>query len=104
MEVFYKNHKIAKICEDYSKLRKKYGDDRAKEINKRIEEMKAAESLYDISKLPQARLHPLHDDLTGRYSVDITHPFRIIILPMNGNAIGLTSITKVKLEDIKNTH
>ncbi|NQU73922.1 MAG: type II toxin-antitoxin system RelE/ParE family toxin [Candidatus Omnitrophica bacterium] len=100
MEISFKNARIKKECEDYKKLVREYGSLQARKIVARINEFNSAESLYDISRLPQARLHKLSGDLKGCFAVDVKHPYRIIILPLDGEAADLKTITKIKIEKI----
>jgi len=100
MQVEFKNPKLKKICEDNKRLSKKYGDKQAKEIIKRINELDAAANLYDISKIPQARLHPLRQNWKGYCSVDVKHPYRIFLLPLNGDLSDIKTITAVKIVNI----
>jgi len=103
MEIVFKNSKLKKICEDYKKISIKYGK-QAEEIIKRMNELNAAENLYDISKLPQARLHLLSGDLKGCFAVDLKHPYRLILKPLNGDLSDLKSITSIQINDIIDYH
>jgi len=69
-------------------------------IVQRINELKSADNLYDISKLPQIRLHPLKGELLGLFSLDIRHPYRIYIEPQNGDIDELKTVTEVKVDRI----
>ncbi len=103
MEVLFKNKKMKKICEDEQMLVKKYGK-QSKIIIQRITELSSALSLYDISKLPKARLHSLSGNLDGYFAVDLYYPYRLIFLPLNGNSKNLRSVNCVKIIEIINYH
>lgn len=104
MEVDFRNKKLQKICEDEKQLKMAYGKIQAKEIVKRINELISAENLYDISQLPQARLHKLYNDRRGHFAVDIKHPYRLILLPLNGVLSNKKSITKIEIIEIIDYH
>ena len=104
MEIEFKNNKMKRTCEDYKRLILKYGNQQAEQIIKRISELDAAENLYDISKLPQARLHPLTGNYDGYLAVDLKHPYRLILSPVNGDLSDLESITAIKIIEIKDYH
>lgn len=104
MEISFFNSKLQKTCEDHSKLKTKYGAPQAQRIIRRINELQAAANLYDITLLPQARLHPLHGDRKGQFAVDIVHPQRIILLPLNGDVTNLKTITIVEINAILDYH
>ena len=97
MDVEFQDNKLQEFCEDFKKLKKRYGQIQAQEIIKRINELSSAESLFDISKLPQARLHPLKQNLQGFLAVDLKHPYRLIFLPIDGEIQNYKSITKIKI-------
>lgn len=104
MEVNFEHKKLQKICEDEKQLKMAYGKIQAKEIIKRISELISAENLYDISRLPQARLHKLYNNWKGHFAVDIKHPYRLILLPLNDGSSNKKSITKIKIIDIIDYH
>lgn len=104
MKIDFRNEKFRKICEDKTKLIRKYGSQRAEEIITRINELDAAENLYDISKIPQARLHLLRDNLKGHFAVDVKHPKRLVLLPLNGKLLDKKSITAIKIITVINYH
>ncbi len=100
MEIVFKASKIKKICEDHKRLSRLYGPPQADQIIKRINELLSAENLFDISKLPQARLHPLSGSRQGAFAVDLKHPKRIVLAPLNGEANDLKTITKIEIIDV----
>ncbi len=104
MDVQFKNSKMQKMLEDDKLLTRKYGAQQAKEIIQRINEFTAAENLFDISKIPQARLHSLANNLKGFWSVDIKHPYRMLIELLNGDSGDLKTVTAIKIEDIQDYH
>ena len=104
MEIEFRINKMKKAYENIKKLRREYGSQQAEEIVKRINELQNAPTLYDISKLPQARLHPLSGTLNGHFAVDLKHPYRMILLPLNGEISDYNTITKIQIYDIKDYH
>lgn len=104
MEISFSDKKLRKQVEDIEELRKKYGDAQAKKIIQRIGELTAAKNLYDIYKLPQARLHKLDHNLSGYFAVDVKQPYRLIIKPLDGNVDEQQSITKISIIKIEDYH
>jgi proteic killer suppression protein len=104
MEIHFKDKKLRKICENSRKLKKNYGAIRAKKIIKRLNELQAAKSFYDISRLTQPRLHNLSGQRKKQFAVDIKHPYRIILLPLNGSREDLKTITSIKIIEIIDYH
>jgi proteic killer suppression protein len=103
MEISFKDKKLKKHCEDITSLKKSYGA-QAPTIMQRINEIKAAESLLDISKLPHLRLHPLQGTYKNCYAIDIKHPYRIIISPQNGTTQDYKTIGQIMIIDIIDYH
>lgn len=56
MEIAFKNKRLKKAITDPKTLLKTYGQARAKKIKQRYTEMKAAENLEALSKIPAAYL------------------------------------------------
>jgi len=104
MELSFRNRKIEKIFNNFSILSQKYGNKQARKIIQRMNEFKAAESLNDIKMLQTPRLHSLTGKAKGYWSVDLIHPFRLIIEPLNGDVVFLKTITIVKIIEITDYH
>lgn len=81
-------------------MKAKYGDIKAKRIIMRIGDLLDATNLYDVSKLPQARLHPLQQNRKGQFAVDTLHPYRLILTPKDGTTDDLKTITIVEIISI----
>lgn len=97
MEIRFKDKKMQKLCEQSAKLRAKFGELKAKRILMRLGDLLDAVHLYDVSKLPQTRLHPLLGSRKGQFAVDTVHPYRMILLPCNGTVEDLHTITEVEI-------
>ena len=104
MEIEFKSKKLRKTCENYIKLCEKDGDKRARKIVQRINELIAASNLFDISMIPNARLHPLKQNRKGQLAVDIDHPYRMILEPANGDIQDYQTITKVIIIEFIDYH
>jgi proteic killer suppression protein len=104
MDFCFKSKKLRKECENYRELCRKYGEKRAKKIMQRIKEISAAMNLYDISMNPNARLKPLKHNRKGQLSIDINHPYRIILKPLKGNIHEFKTITRVQIIEIVDYH
>lgn len=104
MEISFSTRKLQKTCENHTKLKKKYGDIQARRIIQRLNELQAAANLHDISQLPQARLHPLTGNRKGQVAVDILHPYRIILLPLDGDKTNLETVTIIQIISIIDYH
>ena len=106
MQISYKNNKIRKQFKKLAKL----GHRRAKLVERRLSEMKAAENLAILKQIPGPRLHPLVGNRQGQLSVDLDGQYRLIFLPDHNPIPELLGrwdwehINKVKIIEIADTH
>ncbi len=74
-------------------------------------ELKAASCLDDISRVPPPRCHQLSGNRIGQLSVDLEHPYRLLLIPAN-NPIPVThdggldwaKVNEVEIIEIADTH
>jgi proteic killer suppression protein len=111
MDIFFKTIKLQKICSQKKEAIKKLGPKMARKLQQRMMELRAAETLSDISRLPPARCHELKGNRKGQLSVDLDHPYRLIFIPANSpvpekenGGLDWTRITKIKIIEIVDTH
>lgn len=105
MNLTYKTDKLQKLCENinYNKeLVKKYGVEVAKKLPKRIKELKAFNSLYDVPIFPPHRRHKLNGDLNGYFAVNITGQYRLIFKQKDNNIIieDLREIREIEIMEV----
>ncbi len=62
-------------------MQKHLGQGMARKLQQRLMELKAADTLADISHLPPPRCHELSGDRLGQISVDLEHPYRLFFIP-----------------------
>jgi proteic killer suppression protein len=70
-----------------------------------------ADTLADISYLPPTRCHELVGDRAGQFSLDLNHPYRLIIepshdpIPIKDNGgIDRSQVTIVLIIGMEDTH
>ena len=111
MELSFKNSKLAKVLNSERDILRNYGTDNGRHIMLRLSNIRDAETLEQLSKVPQTRVHELTADRKDQISVDVKHPYRIILVcnheemprkPDGG--LDWTRITKVQLIEIVDTH
>lgn len=92
-------------------LQKVNGERRAILIRRRLDELRAANNLAEISHLPPPRMHPLKGKRQGQISLDLDHPYRLLItvandpIPQKNNGnINLSKVTAVMILGIEDTH
>jgi plasmid maintenance system killer protein len=81
MEIAFASRKLEKLCNSTKEMRAKLGDRNARILEQRLMEIKAADTLEDLAKLPAARCHELTADRKGQLAVNLVHPRRLIFAP-----------------------
>jgi len=111
VDILFCSKKLRKQCCERKKAVRTWGPNRAKLIGRRLDQLDAAETLDVMPKLGQGRCHPLTGDLAGRFSLDLKHPYRLIIEPANDplprkpdGGIDLTKVTAVRILGVEDTH
>lgn len=111
MDIIISDRKLSKVCNQQSKLIKKYGSRQAKLIRRRLDELRAAETLTTMRYLPQARCHELTGNKVGQLSVDLVHPKRLIFIPAHNpvprkpdGGLDWSRVTAIEVLGVKDTH
>jgi plasmid maintenance system killer protein len=111
MLITYKNNKLEKEFCDIRLLKRRWGEEQASLIARRLEQLKAADNLEVLRTLPQLRAHELKGNRAGQISLDIKHPYRLLIEPdheeiprKQDGGLDWPKITKVKVLGVKDTH
>ena len=72
MDIYFRTKRLQKLCSISREAQRHLGAKRARRLQQRMMELKAAISLDDISRLPPARCHELTGNRKGQLSVDST--------------------------------
>lgn len=110
MDISFRDPKFGRTCNDSTKLRKKFGDEQARRIRQRLDELAAAENLEAFKFLP-GRCHELVGDRKGELSLDLVHPYRLIFVA-NGQppptkkdgGLDWRLVTTVEILKVDDTH
>ena len=80
--------KLKRTIVDPKKCSKRYGVQMAKKLRLRLDALEAAESLADFwpPYSGPERCHELKADLSGIYSMDAKHPFRLLFRPVDDDS------------------
>lgn len=80
MDISFSDKSLKKVVNDDRKLIKAYGLKRAKLIKKRLDSLRAADTLEDVRHAP-GRFHELTGDRKGQWACDLDQPYRLIFVP-----------------------
>jgi len=81
MKVYFNNRKLERACSSKRAAAKAWGAENGKKAIQRLVELRAAEKLSHLSRVPQMRCHQLKGRRAGQFTVDVKHPFRLIFKP-----------------------
>jgi plasmid maintenance system killer protein len=111
MVISFRSKKLKKDLSDKKTLMRRYGPEQAKKIQQRLFELQAAENLETMRTLPQVRAHELSGNRPGQISLDIKHPYRLLIEPdykdpprKDDGGLDWKKITKIKILEVEDTH
>ncbi len=111
LEMEFRTAKLRQACESFKKACRTWGQESAKRLVQRLNEIEAAETLDVLLQLPGARCHLLKHDRAGQFAVDLKHPKRLVFEPagspedyMVGNSIDPSRVTKVLILEVVDYH
>ena len=80
MDVVFAAEKLQRQLSNQRELKRRWGEDGAKKITLRLQQLAAAVSLEDTRQLP-GRCHELTADRAGTLAVDVHQGYRLIFRP-----------------------
>lgn len=111
MEVVFRNAQLARLCTDATARRRRLGDERAKKLILRLNQMAAAANLAELQSLPQARCHKLVGNRGEQFSLDLDGPYRLVIevadepIPRRSDGgLALDQVQRVIVTEIIDPH
>jgi plasmid maintenance system killer protein len=110
MELHFKSRKLCRACLVEVDSIRMWGPVQARIVRRRVAEVAAAENLAVIATLPTARLHTLTGDREGQFAIDVKHPFRLILEPLDeiprlpDGGVDLRQINAIRILEIRDYH
>jgi len=111
MNIIFKSRGLEKECNQQDLLLRRHGAKRAMLIRRRLDELKAAQTLDIMRFLPPARCHELKAGRAGELSVDLDHPYRLIFKPDHNplptkpdGGLDWTQVTSIRILGVEDTH
>ena len=110
MDIQFKSRKLEKEANNRSLCRKAHGQVRATRLASRLDAIRAAGCLEDLRNAP-GRLHELTMNRKGQLSLDLDHPYRLIVTPNHDpipmrpeGGMDWSKVTAVTILGIEDTH
>ena len=80
-------------------------------LRRRLDDLRAADILSDISHLPPTRCHELKGDRAGQLAINLKHPYRLIFEPANNpiqkkedGGLDWTKTTAILIIEVEDYH
>ena len=99
LQIEYKNKSLKKVCTIANEAEKKHGQQMAKLIHLRIDQIHSFDSVEMLIQFKVGRCHQLTGNRNGQYAMDLVHPFRLIFKKRGDEEVQI-----VRIIDIANYH
>ena len=113
MEITFANKKLMKQMNDSREMVKVHGSKRAKKLQIVMTQLHAAPNLgvFAPPYSPPHRCHELTGNRKGQLSVDLDHPYRLILKPdhdpipqRSEGGLDWQAVTEIKIIGVVDTH
>ncbi len=108
MEIRFADKKLRKLCECEQMARKKLGNDCARKLKARLDDVGAGQT---VAELVAGKPHPLTGDRAGEYAVSLAGGWRMTFSPANDpvprhgdGGIDWRAVTIVRIESVGDYH
>ncbi len=96
MALSFRNNKLAKVLNSERELVRSYGGDNGRRIGLRLQNIRDAGTLEELSKVPQTRVHELTGNRNEQISVDAKHPYRLILVCNHDQTPSITLLSGIR--------
>lgn len=110
MELTFASSKLKKQLTIPKEMVKKFGQI-AKKVDQRMQDLEAAETLEDMSKIPAARCHELSGKREGELTVDVSVNYRLVFIPnhdpipqKDDSGLNWEEVTEITLLEVIDYH
>lgn len=108
MKLYFGSRKLQKVCESMSEAQKAFGKIVATKLAQRLAELRAAESLVDLKRMPHTGFHPLKGDRSGQYALCLPNGWRLIISPWASDTAqrfhDLATVREIQIDEVTDYH
>lgn len=111
MDISFRGGALAKDCNDAKRARQRLGPRQAGLVRRRLDELRAADTLAVMRTLPGARCHELRGNRKGQLSVDLDYPYLLLFVPSHDpvptkpdGGLDWNRVTAIEVVGIEDTH
>ena len=110
MKIYYEHRQLQKATSEYRAAVREWGSENAKKLSTLIQQLQAASTLKEMHNVPGARFHPLSGDRKGQFAMDLKHPKRLIVKPIEpvprtpDGGIDVSQVTEILVIEVVDYH
>ena len=94
MEIKFKTKRLEKCYQEHRLAAREFGEEVARKYIQRVNVIKAAKGLDELTRLPGLRCHPLTGNRQGQYAINLTG-FHRLIFRLEGEQLRIVRIEEV---------
>ena len=111
MDIQFKTGRLAKACNNRREREKEWGERRAKILGRRLDDLRATETLEDMRQMP-GDCHVYKSRTDGTLTLDLDGGWRLFFKPCNeplplladGKSLDWTKVTTIEITDVRDPH
>lgn len=107
MEIRFEHGRLEKFFKSKTMLTRKFGPKVAAGVHRRMQDLRIAENLDEISHLPPQRLHALLGKYSGCFAIDVTQNVRLIFRGVdaeNNMSVEKSKIVGIIIKEVIDYH
>lgn len=82
VDIAFRSTKLKKECEDPARAQARWGAEVSRAVIRRLDQVRAATCLEDLSPQLPIRRHKLGGTRKGQYALNLPHGLRLVVQPM----------------------
>lgn len=84
MYIEFKSNKLRRRCELHNEGVQAWGEQLARKVVQRLNELKTIPEIQSLRNLPHLRCHPLQGSRAGQYAIDLDKSWRLVFELLDG--------------------
>lgn len=106
MQLEVHNKRVEKLFQNPNNLIKKVGIEMAKQIKRRLNEIRASNNFKEYLDIGLGKPHPLIGNLDGLYGISLNGNYRLIVEPLTQayDCESLKLCNKINIKGVMNYH
>lgn len=111
MDIYFVKKDLSKVCSCDREMKRRWQVSVAKALQRRLAQLKAANTLFDMATLPGAECHELKGNRQGQLAVNLPGGFRLVFVPYHDpvptrrdGGIDWAGVTAICVLEVVNYH